>query len=74
MQYRTKLNLNHEIKIQNNDSQKIVENRKVNTGVIFIGKCDDSKYEIKKERTYWFHKYLQDLQNRGISQKIRKHF
>lgn len=73
--------LKHEIKTQNNDSQKIVKNFKVNSGVIFIdesnnsgGNCINSTYEKKEEKTYWFHKYLQDLQNRGISQKIVKHF
>jgi len=71
----------HEIKTQNNDSQKIVKNFKINRGVIFIdesnnsgGNCINSTYERKEEKTYWFHKYLQDLQNRGISQKIVKSF
>jgi len=43
---------------------------KINNGVIFIDECK----EKKKERTYWFLKYLQDLQNRGISQKINSFF
>ena len=71
--------LKNEIKTQINESQKSVNNFKLNSGVIFIddnkdsrGNCINSTYEKKEEKTYWFHKYLQDLQKRGISQKIVK--
>jgi hypothetical protein len=71
----------HEIKTQINDSQKNVKNLKINSGVIFIDESNDSggngintTYERKKEKSYWFDKYLQDLQKRGISQKILKRF
>ncbi len=46
-------------------------------GVIFIEVSDSSeescftaKQGNDNKKTYWFHKYLQDLQNRGISRKI----
>lgn len=63
--------LKHKLKTQNNFSRKIV---KINSGVIFIDEDNNSKYERKEGKTYWFHKYLQDLQNIGISQKIVNHF
>jgi len=69
----------HEIMTQINDSQKNVKN--FNSGVIFIDEDKNSRgniikptYERKEEKTHWFHKYLQDLQKRGISQKILKRF
>ena len=71
----------HEIKTQINYSQKNVKNFKINSGVIFIdesknsrGKAINPTYERKEEKTYWFHKYLQDLQKRGVSRKIVKPF
>ena len=77
VQYSQNLSIKHELKTQNNSSQKIVKNSKINCGVIFIddrnnsrGNSSNTQYERKEERTYWFHKYLQDLQNRGISKKI----
>ena len=73
--------LKHEIKTQINDSQKNVKNFTINGGVIFIDESKNSRgnginstYERGEEKTYWFHKYLQDLQKRGISQKIGKNF
>ena len=81
MQYSQNFNHKHELKTQNNVSKKNVKTCKINSGVIFIseynnsrGNCSNSQYKKKEERTYWFHKYLQDLQNRGISQKIVKQF
>lgn len=78
VQYSPNLSLKQELKTQNNVSKKIV---RINSGVIFIdesnnsgGNCSNSQYKRKEERTYWFHKYLQDLQNRGISQKIVRQF
>ena len=69
------------LKNQINDSQKNVKNLKINNGVIFIDESDNSRgnssnttYERNEEKTYWFNKYLQDLQKRGISQKIGKNF
>lgn len=69
----------HEIITQINNSQKNVKN--FNSGVILIDEGKNSRgnsinptYERKEEKTYWFHKYLQDLQKRGISQKIGKNF
>ena len=63
----------HETITQINNSQK--------NGVILIdegknsrGNYTNSTSERKEERTYWFHKYLQDLPKRGISQKIGKNF
>ena len=69
MEYNQVLSLKHEIKTQNNRSQSA---RNFNNGVIFIDKHNN--YERREERTYWFNKYLQDLQKRGISQKIVKRF
>ena len=69
----------HEIITQINNSQKNVKN--FNSGVILIdegknslGTSNNPTYERKEEKTYWFDKYLQDLQKRGISQKIGKNF
>ncbi|MHA1986493.1 MAG: hypothetical protein ACW98D_07640 [Promethearchaeota archaeon] len=69
--------LKREIKTQTNDSQKNVKNNKINGGVIFIDAINNSistTNETKKGKSYWFNKYLQDLQKRGISQKIAKYF
>ena len=81
MQKKVQSSHKHEIKTQHNDYKKIVNDFKINKGVIFIdesnnsgGNCINSTYERKEEKTYWFHKYLQDLQKRGISQKIVKPF
>jgi len=81
VQYSPNLSLKHELKTQNNVSKKSVKTIKINNGVIFINESNNSgvnssnsQYERKEERTYWFHKYLQDLQNRGISQKIVRKF
>jgi len=69
MQYSPNFSLKHELKAQDNDSQKIEKNSKIKNGVIFID--DHNNYERKEvRRTYWFHKYLQDLQSRGISKKL----
>jgi hypothetical protein len=65
------LNLTHEIRTQ-------IEVSKINKRVIFLNDsknnkgCVNSNYEREEGRKYWFHKYLQDLQNRGLSQKIVK--
>lgn len=81
VQFSQNLSLKHELKTQNYISKKMTKNSKINSGVIFIkdnnnsgGNCSNSQYKRKEERTYWFHKYLQDLQNRGISQKIVRKF
>ncbi|HEC38250.1 hypothetical protein LCGC14_0915880 [marine sediment metagenome] len=73
--------LKHEIKTQINDSQQNVRNLKINSGVIFIDESKNSRgnninstYAKGEGKTYWFHKYLQDLQKRGISQKIGKNY
>lgn len=71
VQYNPILSPKHELKTQNNSPHKFVKN--FNSGVIFID--EHNNYKRKEEKaSYWFHKYLQDLQKRGISQKIVKHF
>jgi len=81
VQYYQKQNRRHTPKTQNNVLKKNKRDFRINNGVIFLDGINNSgennsnsQYEIKEERTYWFHKYLQDLQNRGISQKILRRF
>jgi len=79
--YNQKLSRKENLKTQSVVLNKNIRNFRINNGVIFLDGINNSKknnsslqYETKEERTYWFHKYLQDLQNRGNSQKILRLF
>ena len=71
----------HEVNAHINETQKNLNKFDSNSGVIFIEGSEisrenakNSTFRRKEEKTYWFQKYLQDLQKRGTSQKIIKRF
>ena len=67
MHLNAELNLKYKNKTQNINSHIQVRNFKIKNGVIFIDSIMNGSH---RERPYWFNKYLQDLQSRGITKKI----